>query len=84
MPISKVVIGLKQETLEHVGRLAHENVYFSRSRAIQEVVKERLSRLKKTRLTEECGKLDRADEQSMAEKTNWERRRNAWVAATGG
>ena len=69
MPTSKVAISMKQATLEQLDLLVHENVFPSRSRAIQEAVEEKLSRLKKTRLAEECTKLDPEAEQAMAEET---------------
>ena len=69
MPTAKVAISIEKATLEQLDRLVHDNVFPSRSRAIQEAVEEKLSRLKKTRLAEECAKLDREAEQSMAEDT---------------
>lgn len=69
MPMSKVAISIDKTTLEQLDRLVHDNVFPSRSRAIQEAVEEKLARLKKTRLAEECAKLDPEDEQAMAEET---------------
>jgi len=69
MPTAKVAISIEKTTLEQLDRLVHDNVFPSRSRAIQEAVEEKLSRLKKTRLAEECAKLDTEVEQAMAEET---------------
>jgi len=69
MPTAKVAISIEKATLEQLDRLVHDNVFPSRSRAIQEAVEEKLSRLKKTRLAEECAKLDPGAEQAMAEET---------------
>ena len=69
MPNSRVIISIETTTLEQLDRLVHDNVFPSRSRAIQEAVEEKLSRLKKTRLAEECTKLDPEAEQAMAEET---------------
>lgn len=69
MPTSKVAISIEKATLEQLDRLVHDNVFPSRSRAIQEAVEEKLSRLKRTRLAEECSKLDPKAEQEMAEET---------------
>lgn len=69
MPTSKVAISIEKATLEQLDRLVHDNVFPSRSRAIQEAVEEKLALLKKTRLAEECTKLDPKAEQAMAEET---------------
>jgi metal-responsive CopG/Arc/MetJ family transcriptional regulator len=69
MPNSRVIISIEKTTLEQLDRLVHDNVFPSRSRAIQEAVEEKLSRLKKTRLAEECAKLNPEAEQAMAEET---------------
>ena len=69
MPTSKVAISIEKTTLDQLDRLVHDNVFPSRSRAIQEAVEEKLSRLKRTRLAEECSKLDPQAEQEMAEET---------------
>ena len=72
MPTSKVAISIEKTTLDQLDRLVHDNVFPSRSRAIQEAVEEKLSRLKRTRLAEECAKLDPEAEQAMAEETLFE------------
>lgn len=69
MPTAKVAISIEKKTLEQLDRLVHDNVFPSRSRAIQEAVEEKLARLKKTRLAKECAKLDLKVEQAMAEET---------------
>jgi Arc/MetJ-type ribon-helix-helix transcriptional regulator len=43
-------------------------VFPNRSRAIQEAVAEKLGRIEKTRLAQECAKLDPDDEQRMADE----------------
>ena len=68
MPTAKVAISIEMTTLEQLDRLVHDNVFPSRGRAIQEAVEEELSRLKKTRLAEECAKLDPEAERAMAEE----------------
>lgn len=69
MPTSKVAISIEKATLEQLDRLVHDNVFPSRSRAIQEAVEEKLALLKKTRMAEECTKLNPKAEQAMAEET---------------
>ncbi len=68
MRMSKVAISIERATLEQLDELVKSKVFPSRSRAIQEAVEEKLSRLKRTRLAEECAKLDPTAEQEMAEE----------------
>jgi len=68
MSRSKVAISIERETLEQLDELVKSKVFPSRSRAIQEAVEEKLSRLKGTRLAEECAKLDPKAEQELAEE----------------
>ena len=68
MTMSKVAISIEKATLEQLDELVKSNVFPNRSRAIQEAVTEKLNRLKKTRLAEECAKLDPKAEQAMAEE----------------
>jgi len=68
MRMSKVAISIERATLEQLDELVKSKVFPSRSRAIQEAVEEKLSRLKRTRLAEECAKLDPKAEQDMAEE----------------
>ena len=68
MRMSKVAISIERATLEQLDELVKSKVFPSRSRAIQEAVEEKLSRLRRTRLAEECAKLDPRAEQDMAEE----------------
>jgi len=68
MRTSKVAISIEKATLEQLDRLVRGKVFPSRSRAIQEAIEEKLSRLKRTRLAEECAKLDPGAEQALAEE----------------
>ncbi|MCK4392464.1 ribbon-helix-helix protein, CopG family [Candidatus Bipolaricaulota bacterium] len=68
MRTSKVAISIEKATLEQLDRLVRGKVFPSRSRAIQEAIEEKLSRLARTRLAEECAKLDPGAEQAMAEE----------------
>jgi len=68
MRTSKVAISIEKATLEQLDRLVRNKVFPSRSRAIQEAIEEKLSRLKRTRLAKECAKLDPMAEQAMAEE----------------
>ena len=68
MRFAKVAISVARETLEHLDRLVAENVFPSRSRAIQEAIEEKLARLARTRLAEECAKLNPLAEQALADE----------------
>ena len=68
MPMSKVAITLDKELLKRLDRLVEEEAFPSRSRAIQEAVAEKLSRLDRTRLIRETAKLDAQYEQELAEE----------------
>ncbi len=68
METTKVAISIKRQTLNRLDRLVKNHVFANRSRAIQEAVEEKLSRLERTRLAEECAKLDAVAEQAMAEE----------------
>ena len=68
MSRSKVAISIERATLEQLDELVRSNVFPNRSQAIQRAVEEKLSRLKSTRLAEECAKLDPKREQEMAEE----------------
>jgi Arc/MetJ-type ribon-helix-helix transcriptional regulator len=68
MASAKIAISLNQDTVERLDRLVVEGVYPSRSRAIQEALDERLSRLSRDRLARECAKLDSEFESELAEE----------------
>lgn len=68
MAKSKVAISLDESTLTRLDRLVREKVFPNRSRAIEEAVKEKLARLEKSRLAQECAKLDPTFEKALAEE----------------
>lgn len=68
MPVSKIAITIDKDLLKQVDLLVKSNLFPNRSKAIQEAVDDKLKRLKKTRLAEECAKLDPEFEQNMAEE----------------
>lgn len=63
-----MAISVEKQILERLDRLVQKKVFPSRSRAIQEAIEEKLARLERVRLAEECAKLDPAIEQTMAEE----------------
>jgi Arc/MetJ-type ribon-helix-helix transcriptional regulator len=64
----KVAITIDRETLRRLDRLVKSRRFANRSRAVQEAVNEKLARMEHSRLAEECAKLNRKDEQAMAEE----------------
>ncbi len=68
MAKSKIAITLDSKTVNELDQLVDERTFPNRSQAIEEAVKEKLGRLKKTRLARECAKLDPAFEKTLAEE----------------
>ena len=64
----KIAITLDERFIGQLDRLVDENVFKSRSQAIQEAVSEKLLRIKKTRLAKECSKLDPAFERAISDE----------------
>ncbi len=64
---SKVAISLDKSTLNRLDKLVQKQVFPSRSRAIEEAVAEKLARLERSRLAQECAKLDPVFEKALAE-----------------
>jgi len=65
---SKVAISLDESTLKRIDKLVQKQVFPNRSKAIQEAVDEKLARLEKSRLAQECAKLDPLFEKALAEE----------------
>jgi metal-responsive CopG/Arc/MetJ family transcriptional regulator len=68
MSQTKVAITIEEGVLARVDALVKQKVYSNRSRAIQEAVQEKLTRLERSRLAEQCAKLDPAYEKAMADE----------------
>jgi metal-responsive CopG/Arc/MetJ family transcriptional regulator len=68
MATSKIAITIDDKLLKQLDIMVKSKVYSNRSRAIQEAVADKLQRLERTRLAQECAKLDPTDEQNMAEE----------------
>ena len=68
MSVAKVTISIDESLLKRVDRLVRSSVFNSRSQAIQEAVEEKVERIDKTRLAQECAKLDKAFEQALADE----------------
>ncbi len=68
MPASKIAITIDDKLLKKLDMMVKSKVYPNRSKAIQEAVADKLQRLERTRLAQECAKLDPVYEQNMAEE----------------
>jgi Arc/MetJ-type ribon-helix-helix transcriptional regulator len=68
MSQTKVAITIEEGVLARVDALVRRKVYKNRSKAIQDAVQEKLARLERSRLAEECAKLDPAFEKAMADE----------------
>jgi len=64
----KVAITIDRQTLQRVDGLVSKKVFPNRSRAIQEAVAEKLTRMERIRLASECAKLDPKSEKALAEE----------------
>jgi metal-responsive CopG/Arc/MetJ family transcriptional regulator len=67
MAKAKIAITVDARMLEEIDRLVTEGVFPNRSNAIEDAVQERITRLHRSRLARECAKLDRAEEQALAD-----------------
>lgn len=67
MSVAKVTISIESNLLRKVDYLVKESVFSNRSQAIQSAVEEKLSRLDRNRLARECAKLDKTEEQALAD-----------------
>jgi metal-responsive CopG/Arc/MetJ family transcriptional regulator len=68
MATTKVAVSLDTDLLAQIDRLVAEQVFSNRSKAVQDAVRDKLARLKRTRLARESAKLDRSHEQALAEE----------------
>ncbi len=67
MSVAKVTISIESGLLKKVDYLVKERVFSNRSQAIQSAVAEKVSRLDRNRLARECAKMNKAEEQSLAD-----------------
>jgi Arc/MetJ-type ribon-helix-helix transcriptional regulator len=68
MSVAKVAVSIDQNLLAELDCLVAKQVFSSRSQAVQAAVREKVARLKRCRLAEECAKMDPQFEKSMAEE----------------
>jgi len=68
MPKTKVALTIDAALLDRVDHLVARQRFRNRSQAIETALAEKLARLARTRLAEECAKLDPAEERQLAEE----------------
>jgi metal-responsive CopG/Arc/MetJ family transcriptional regulator len=68
MSKAKIAITIDEPILARIDRLVAEQVFSSRSQAIEVAVEEKIERLEHGRLARECAKLDPAFEKTLAEE----------------
>ncbi len=67
MSVAKVTISIESNLLKRVDRLVKERVFSNRSQAVQSAIEEKVLRLDTNRLARECAKLNKTEEQSLAD-----------------
>jgi metal-responsive CopG/Arc/MetJ family transcriptional regulator len=65
---TKVAVTLDSRVLDHIDELVASERCPSRSHAIESAVIDKLKRIQHTRLARECAKLNRRDEQALADE----------------
>jgi Arc/MetJ-type ribon-helix-helix transcriptional regulator len=68
MSSAKIAISLDPEALKQVDQLVEGGLFPSRSKLIQDAVAEKLQRMRRVRLAQECAKLQPLAERTMAEE----------------
>ena len=68
MSVAKITVSIDEHLLNRLDALVRSRVFPSRSQAVQAAVQEKITRLGKTRLAQECAKLDPLEEQSLADE----------------
>lgn len=65
---AKIAITMDEEFIDELDKLVETHFFQNRSQAIQDAVSEKLARMKRSRLSRECAKLDPKFEKAMAEE----------------
>lgn len=68
MSSAKIAISLDPEALKEVDQMVRGGLFPSRSKLIQDAVVEKLDRLRRVRLAQECAKLQPSAERAAAEE----------------
>ena len=68
MRMMKVAITIDADLLVELDQLVAQQVFPNRSKAVQEALRDKLARMRRSRLARECAKLDPQEEQAFAEE----------------
>jgi Arc/MetJ-type ribon-helix-helix transcriptional regulator len=68
MATAKIAITIEDDVLNRLDLLVKSHIFPNRSKAIQEAIKEKLTKLEHNRLEIECSKLDLEFEQALADE----------------
>lgn len=68
MATAKIAITLEEDILHRLDLLVKSHTFPNRSKAIQEALKEKLTKVEANRLEVECAKLDPDFEQGLADE----------------
>ncbi len=83
MAASKIAITLDDNMLKQIDILVKSRFFPNRSKAIQGAVAEKLVRIERSSLSQECAKLDPDFEQSLSEES-FSAEMDEWSAYYGG
>jgi Arc/MetJ-type ribon-helix-helix transcriptional regulator len=65
---AKIAVTIDESLLVQLDQLVEEKLYPNRSQAVQEALRDKLDRVRRTRLARECAKLSRTEEQRLADE----------------
>ena len=65
---AKIAITVDEHALAEIDQLVADGVFPNRSKAFEAAIQERIAKLHRSRLARECAKLDRSEEQALAEE----------------
>lgn len=65
---AKIAISVDEQALAEIDQMVAEGVFPNRSKAFESAIQDRIGRMHRSRLARECAKLDRTEEQAMAEE----------------
>lgn len=68
MPKRKVALTLDAHLVRKVDELVSRHRFKNRSQAVESALVEKLDRIDRIRLAQECSKLDRSEEQRLADE----------------
>ena len=68
MASAKIAVTIDPELLTRLDRLVEQRRFPNRSQAVQEALRDKLDRMERGRLSRECARPDRREEQALADE----------------